>query len=121
MGRDMAFWKYKDGVYLDHQKIYEQVCCEGEENDGLKILPISDIRRRLEQEFSDYEMLDDDSFEGSSGAFTVTTTDRSIRFDCTWELPPRELNRIIDVMSEFDLPFYDPQISVRFDEVTEKI
>lgn len=121
MSRDLAFWRYKDGVYLDdHQKIYEEVCCGGRECDSLQPLPINDIRQRLEREFSDYDKLDENNFESSTGAFTVTATDKSVLFNCSWSMEPNELNRIINVMDEFGVPYYDPQISIRFDEVYQK-
>lgn len=38
-------------------------------------------------------------------------------FDCGWDMLETELNKIIDLMDEFDCPFYDPQIETRFDGV----
>ena len=60
-------------------------------------------------------MIDEHNYESSKGSFTVITTEQSVLFDCSWSMLETELNKIIDIMIEFNCPFYDPQIAVRFD------
>lgn len=115
MSRHMAFWKYEDGIYLDNQKVYEKACCEEMHTDGLSILPVRDILDKVNEVFCDYDKLDEYNFESLVGAFTIYTTEQTVLFDCSWSLPATELNKIIDIMLGFDCPFYDPQITTRFD------
>ncbi|MBD5141417.1 MAG: hypothetical protein HDT25_08400 [Ruminococcus sp.] len=114
MSRSMAFWKYNDGVYLDNQKVYEEVC-DGHLVDGLSTLPINNILEKVDKVFSDYDKLDDKDYESDKGAFTIYVTEQSVLFECGWSMLETELNKIIDIMFEFNCPFYDPQIEVRFD------
>ena len=116
MGRSMAFWKYESGVSHDDEKVYAQAC-EGEEGiNGLQALPTADILKRIGEEFSDYEKLDEYNYESGKGAFTVFVTGQTVIFDCVWSMGGDELNRLIDIMLGFGCPFYDPQINTRFDE-----
>ncbi|MCH5349556.1 MAG: hypothetical protein J1E40_09550 [Oscillospiraceae bacterium] len=115
MGRHLAFWKYEDGVYLDNQKVYEEACCDEKIIDGLSTLPTDRILGRVSEVFADYDKLDERNYESSNGSFTVSTTEQSVLFDCGWSMLMTELNKIIDIMAEFDCPFYDPQIKTRFD------
>lgn len=117
MSKHLAFWKYNDGTYLDNQKVYETACIDGKAAEGLAILPISDILNRASEIFSDYDKLDEYNFESENGSFTIIATEQAVLFDCGWEMPETELNKIIDLMDEFGCPFYDPQIETRFDGV----
>lgn len=116
MGRHLAFWKYEKGVYLNNQKVYEEVCGNGTTMIGLSKLPIDSILRRVSEVFANYEKLDDTNYESSLGAFSIFTTEQSVLFDCSWSMLFSELNKIIDIMLEYDCPYYDPQIHTRFDE-----
>jgi len=114
MGRQLVFWKYEDGVYLDNQNVYEMICDE-EGIDGLEDISKEDVLDRIKTEFSDYDELDEYNYESSMGSFTVNFTEQSVLFDCSYSLPETELNKMIDIMAEFDCPLYDPQIATRFD------
>lgn len=114
MSMHLAFWKYNDGIYLDNQEVYERSCVEEESVEGLSILPIGEILKKVSEVFSDYDNLGDYNFESSKGLFTVFTTDCFVLFDCRGMFAT-ELNKIIDIMAEFDCPLYDPQITTRFD------
>ena len=115
MSRQLAFWKYENGVYLDNKKVYEEVCCGGKRMEGLAALPIESIINKVGEVFADYDKLDDRNYESGKGSFSVSTTEQSVLFDCGYSLPETELNKIIDIMLEYDCPFYDPQIETRFD------
>ena len=116
MSRHLAFWKYNNGIYLDNQKVYELSCVEGQMIDGLSMLPLRDILSRVNEIFNDYDILDKYSYDSSKGSFTIIITEQSVLFDCSWNMPETELNKIIDIMLEFGCPFYDPQIMTRFDD-----
>lgn len=115
MSRHLAFWRYNDGTYLDNQRVYEESCCEENSVDGLAVLPISDILRRVDEVFGDYDKLDGSNYESGKGSFSISATEQSVLFDCGWSMAEAELNKIIDIMLEFDCPLYDPQIETRFD------
>lgn len=115
MSRHLAFWKYNDGTYLDNHNVYEVACIEGKTIEGLSILPINDILNNVNELFNDYDKLDEFNYESSKGSFTIITTEQTVLFDCSWGMLPTELNKIIDLMLEFDCPYYDPQIKTRFD------
>jgi len=115
MGRQLAFWKYDEGIYLDNKKVYETACIEGISIDGLSILPVEDILSKVNEMFKDYDQLDEYNYEDSKGSFTIFVTKQVVMFDCSFDLPEAELNKIIDIMMEYDCPFYDPQIEIRFD------
>lgn len=121
MGRQLAFWKYKnemigtDGKRInDHRKIYETVCINEEFSADLEVLNATDILKHIADEFSHWDMLDEYNFESSEGSFTVNMTDCAVLFDCSWSMQPRELNKLIDIMNSFGCSFYDPQIDTRF-------
>lgn len=114
MSYDLNFWRYKSGIQLSHQAVYEQLS-DGNEVEGLEDLPIDEIRRRIAEEFAkDWQQLDHNTWEGESAAFQLYTTSQFFRVDCYGVLE-EEMNRIIDVLSEFGCPLYDPQVGQRFD------
>ena len=115
MSRQMAFWRYNDGVYLDNQKVYEEACCNGLTVEGLAELPTEDILRMICEKLPAYDKLDEYSFESEKGAFELSYTNQCILFDCSWDMPMNDLNTVIDIMAAFHCPFYDPQITKRFD------
>ena len=115
MGRQLAFWKYEDGIYLNNQEIYQKSCGNGETVSGLAELPIEAILGRAKKVFREYERLDDYNYGGLEGSFTIYAQPQSVVFDCSFRMSDNELNKIIDLMAEFGYPYYDPQIEVRFD------
>ena len=115
MGRQMAFWKYDDGVELNAHDVYEKACLNEETVIGLSMLPVGDILKKVREVFSDYDMLDEYNFESGKGSFTIYTSEQMVMFDCSWSMLTEELNKLIDIMLAFGCPFYDPQIDTRFD------
>lgn len=114
MSYDLDFWRYKTGVKLDHQKVYEQLS-NGEQVDGLETLPVDKVLSRISQTFADWEKLDDVTFDGGDlGAFQVFTTPQFFRVDCSG-MDGDEINKFIDIGNEFGCPLYDPQVGERFD------
>ena len=115
MGMHFAFWKYKKDVYLDNQEIYEKACCDGQIIEGLETLPVNEIINKVSDVFSSWDKLDNYNYEGEIGAFTICTTEQTVLFDCTYSMNYDDINKIIEIMLEYDCPYYDPQISTRFD------
>lgn len=115
MGRQLAFWKYVDGVYLDNREVYMQSCAEGKPVTGLAELPVSEILAKVKKTFREYERLDDYHYGGLEGNFSIYTQPQSVVFDCSFRMSEQELNKIIDLMAGFGCPYYDPQIDTRFD------
>ena len=116
---ELLFWKYLEGVYLNHQEVYESL--EEEATiDGLEELPIQLILNRIASVFSKWEKVDDTSWKNSNGvgAFQVKTTPQSIQFDC-YGTEGKTMDKLVDIMEEFKCPLYDPQVPERYDEMTE--
>ena len=115
MSYDLNFWKYKPSVSLDHEATYESLC-EGREVEGLETLPIEKMLARLTVLFADgWVQLDELNWEAPSrGAFQISTTPQLFRVDC-YRMNGEDMNRFIDLGTEFGCPLYDPQIRTRFD------
>lgn len=115
MSIDLNFWKYKKDIYLDHQQVYFQACCEGKAVEGLEELPLAEITQKLKATFFEWtaDSPNDYSKEGH-GAFQVFTTSQIVRFDC-YGMSGDDMNLLIDVMLAFECPLYDPQTATRFD------
>ncbi len=114
MGRQLVFWKCKDNIVVNNYETYEKIC-DGKIVSGLESLDTDKILRRVSDVFSDWYKLDEYNFESSESSFTVETHEQAVIFECSWNMSYIYLNRIIDIMLEFDCPFYDPQINIRFD------
>ncbi len=116
MSYDLDFWKYKNGVYLDNQSVYEK-CSDGEIVEGLEDLPVESILKDISNEFKEWKSdAGDTDFENvdGNGAFQIYYTRQFVRFDC-YGMYDDDLNRLIDVMLKYDCPLYDPQVLQRFD------
>lgn len=114
MGRQLVFWKNTESIYPDSHKVYEKICSE-ENISRLENLDINKILGRVSDVFSDWYILDEYNFESENGSFTVETYENAVLFECSESMDYSSLNKIIDIMLEFDCPLYDPQINVRFD------
>ena len=116
---ELLFWKYLEGVYLNHQEVYESLEEEAP-IDGLEELPIQLILNRIASVFSKWEKVDDTSWKNSIGvgAFQVKTTPQSIQIDC-YGTEGKTMDNLVDIMEEFKCPLYDPQVPERYDEMTE--
>lgn len=114
MSYDLNFWRYKSRIRLVHKTVYEQLSA-GQHVDGLEDLPIEDIIRRVKETFSDWEKLNERTFDGGErGGFDIFTTPQSFRVDCRG-LSDDEMNAFIDIGSEFGCPLYDPQAGQRYE------
>ena len=78
MGRQLAFWKYEDGIYLDNKEVYKKSCGDGEEISGLTELPKEEILNKIKREFKDYERLDEYNYGGELGSFTVYLNEKGL-------------------------------------------
>lgn len=71
MSYNLSFWKYKENSYLDNHKVYETLCDEGN-IEGLENVPVDEIREKIAKAFSDWNKVDENSFENSNkGAFQI--------------------------------------------------
>ncbi|WP_310379281.1 hypothetical protein [Flavobacterium sp.] len=116
---EILFWKYQDGIYLNHHLVYEALV-EQEIVGGLEELPVIVILNRINSVFSNWEKVDENSWKNPNGkgAFHVKTTSQSIKIDC-YGTEGKTMNLLADTMEEFKCPLYDPQIPVRYDEMNE--
>lgn len=63
MSRDLNFWKYQKDVYLDNAVVYQSVCCDNKEIEGLETLPIVDILKEVSTAFREWTSLDPFNYE----------------------------------------------------------
>lgn len=114
MSYDLNFWKYKENVYLDNQNVYKALSDE-RNVEGLEDIPIHEIRKKIAEAFSDWDKVDENSFEmPSKGAFQIMTTPQFVRIDC-YGMKGEDMNKFIDILDEYGCPLYDPQVGERFD------
>ena len=116
MSYDLNFWKYKPGVYLEHQSVYEQLS-DGQAVDGVEELPIAAMIQDVALAFTEgWERVSDESWESEDrGAFQLYTTPQFFRVDC-YGMEGEDMNRFIDVGLKYGCPLYDPQVPKRFDQ-----
>jgi len=116
---ELLFWKYSDGIYLNHQLVYESIL-EEEDVAGLEELPLTLIRNRINTLFSKWEKVDDNSWKNTNGkgAFHVRMTPKSIQIDC-YGTEGKTMNVFVEALAEFKCPLYDPQVPMRYDEMSE--
>ncbi|HEV3416846.1 MAG TPA: hypothetical protein VG056_08545 [Pirellulales bacterium] len=115
MSYDLNFWRYTPGISLPNDDVYRRLC-DGEQLAGLEDLPITEIVSQIEDAFSDWERLDEVTFDGGGrGGFQLFTTAQFVRVDC-YALPSDTVNRFIEILHGFGCPLYDPQVGRRFDQ-----
>ncbi|MET0759619.1 MAG: hypothetical protein ABWZ56_04310 [Flavobacterium sp.] len=116
---ELVFWNYIDGIYLNHQEVYEAIE-EQQEVAGLEELPTTVILNRINSVFSKWERVDEYSWKNNSGpgAFCVKTTPQSIKIDC-YGTEGKTMDRLVDILEEYNCPLYDPQVPERFDEMNK--
>ena len=115
MSYNLSFWKYKENSYLDNHKVYETLCDEGN-IEGLENVPVDEIREKIAKAFSDWNKVDENSFENSNkGAFQITTISQSVMIDC-YGMDGEDMNKFIDILFEYGCPLYDPQVGERYDD-----
>lgn len=120
MSMDLNFWKYKEGITHDDNRIYGRACCDGELVEELESLPIDEILNRIASAFSDWTALTEGHYEKEGrGAFEIFTTPQIVRFDC-YGMQEADMNALMDILIDFGCPLYDPQISTRFDGWTDR-
>ncbi|TRX01001.1 hypothetical protein [Flavobacterium gawalongense] len=116
---ELLFWRYQDGIYLNHHLVYEAII-EEQEVEGLEELPVTVILNRINTLFSQWEKVDDNSWKNNKGkgAFQIKTTPQSIQIDC-YGTEGKIMNQLVDALAEFNCPLYDPQVPERYDEMSE--
>lgn len=117
---ELLFWKYEDGVYLNHQEVYEALD-EDQEVAGLEKLPTDVILNRINSVFSKWERVDENSWKNNDGpgAFCVKATSNSVKIEC-YGTQGSAMDKLVDIMDEYKCPLYDPQVPERYDEMSEK-
>ena len=117
---ELVFWKYLEGIYLNHQEVYEALMDE-QSVAGLEELPVEVIMNRIASVFSKWERVDENSWKNpqGKGAFQVKTTPQSVQIDC-YGTEGKSMDILVGVLEEYKCPLYDPQIPERYDEVWEQ-
>ena len=126
MSYQLTFWKYKDGVQLDAQKVYEDSCIEYLKVEGLSPLPVNKILDDIKTKYQNWELLSESTFDGEKGTsynlafdngecgFEAEVSEQSVLFDCHG-MDGDGMNELMDIMLPYGCKLYDPQINTRFD------
>lgn len=113
MVRDLSFWKDEQVNNNTYKEVYEKLSNE-EKVLGISILPISDIKKKIEDAFFNWDKLDDTHLENGNEMIEIFTTEQFVRFDC-YSVTEENMNKLINIMLEYDCRLYDSAIDVRFD------
>ena len=121
MGMDLSFWRYREHAAHDDAAVYQTACCDGDVMEEVETLPVDDILKKVAAVFSDWTIQDGgrDFEKEGHGAFQIFTTPQMVRFDC-YRMQGADLNALMDILIDFGCPLYDPQISTRFDDWTDR-
>lgn len=116
---ELVFWKYQEGIYLNHHEVYEALE-DDQEVLGLEFLPTDVILNRINSVFSKWERVDENSWKNNDGpgAFYVKTTTTSVKIDC-YGTKGTTMDQLVDILDEYKCPLYDPQVPQRYDEMFE--
>ena len=112
MARDLSFWKEKSSFEGKASDTYRALL-NGVQLDYVCELPADKILSDVKSVFSDWEQIDTYNYEKNGAAFEIFATNQICRFDC-YSLTEADMNKIIDIMLEYDCPLYDAAIDVRF-------
>ncbi|RTZ06662.1 hypothetical protein EKM05_12090 [Flavobacterium sp. GSP27] len=117
---ELVFWKYLEGIYLNHHEVYEAVSEEQAEIEGLEALPVQVILNRIASVFSKWEKVDENSWKNNNGAgaFHIRMTSQSVKIDC-YGTEGKTMDTLVNIMDEFKCSLYDPQVPERYDEMSE--
>jgi hypothetical protein len=110
---DINFWKQERPLALSAQEIYERLN-KKEPVEGLAKLPVDAILARLKTAFPDFDP--SESFplaRTSDGSIEFFWSDQHFRFDIRGICG--DCQKLVDIMTEFDCPMYDPQEGKRHD------
>ena len=113
MSYDINFWKQERPLALSAQEIYERLN-KKEPVEGLAKLPVDEILARLKTAFPDFDP--SESFplaRTSEGSIEFFWSDQHFRFDIRGICGDCQM--LVDIMTDFDCPMYDPQEGKRHD------
>ena len=113
MARDLSFWKYKANVAAEDEAVYDELT-SGARVEGVEELPIKAVIADIKATFKDWEWTSETTLEKDQEMIELFTTEQFVRFDC-YSVTMEDMNRIIDIMAEYECPLYDSSISTRFE------
>ncbi len=117
---ELLFWIYKEGIYLNHHLVYEELCDE-KNVEGLEEIQTQVILNRIENQFVTWEKVDASSYKNPSGigAFHIRTTSQSVKIDC-YGTEGKTMDKLVTILEEFNCILYDPQVPARYDAFFEE-
>ena len=116
---ELLFWEYQEGIYLNHHEVYECIVDEITV-EGLNDIQHLVIMNRINTVFKDWQKVDQDSWKNpfGVGAFQIKATEKYIKIDC-YGTDSKTMELLANTLEEYNLPLYDPQIPVRYDEYND--
>ena len=113
MGYDMYWWRYVEEGQRNHDSTLEKLCNGIKDIPDLEKLPMARIRTRIgEMVKGDWH---DDEFVSEEDAFELYTGDQHVHY-CGYGDFENSLGRLVEVMTEFHCPAFDPQTGERHGE-----
>ena len=112
MARDLSFWKENELPEIKASDVYKALL-GGEKLDFVCELPTEQILSDVKKEFSDWNQIDAYNYEKDDAAIEIFANDQIFRFDC-YSVSEADMNKIIDIMLNYECPLYDSAIDVRF-------
>ena len=113
MSYDINFWKQERPLELSPQEVYERLSSR-QLVDGLAKLPVDEILARLKEAYPDFDPAE--SFplaRTSEGSIEFSWSDYHFRFDIRGVCG--DCQKLVDIMTDFGCPMYDPQLGKRYD------
>jgi hypothetical protein len=95
---ELLFWKYQDGIYLNHHLVYEALV-EQETVEGLEELPVQVILNRIAYFQNGKSRRKQLENTNGVGAFHINNP-QSIQIDC-YGTDGKTMNLLADTMEEF--------------------
>ena len=112
MARDLSFWKEKDNSEVKASDVYKALL-NGEKLDFIYELPTEKILSDVKSTFSDWTQIDAYNYEKNGAAIEIYVNSQICRFDC-YSVTEADMNKIIDIMLNYECLLYDSAIDVRF-------
>ena len=114
MSYDINFWKLERPSSLEPVEIYSRLS-QGEVVEGLARLPVEEILKKLKEAFADFDPKEEFPLARTSeGSIEFIWTDQYFRFDIRGGICA-DCQKVVDVMTGFGCPMYDPQVGRRYD------
>ena len=110
MSYEFVFWKVSDDVSLQRKHELYGLLADGEVLPGCESVDVSEALAAVSAEFSDWERIGKNVWDGDGG-FQVSTSSFGVIVSC-YDMPSAQRARLQRIMAAVGLSVFDPQRSV---------